>query len=101
MKIILAHEYAHQWFGNHVSPAWWSYLWVNEGFATLFESYATHLVFPEWREMEMFVTFTVQAIFQSDALNPRSMTHYVESPENIDYLFDDIAYWKCKLNIIT
>ena len=46
--------------------------------------------------MEVFVTGTLQAVFQTDALNPRAMTHYVESPENIQNLFDRVAYWKCK-----
>lgn len=96
-KILSAHEYAHQWFGNHVSPAWWSYLWLNEGFATLFESYGTGLVFPTWREMETFVTATVHSVFLSDSLlSARAMTHYVESPGNIDRLFDNVAYSKCK-----
>lgn len=94
---VIAHEYAHQWFGNRVTARWWSYIWLNEGFADLFESYATDWVFPEWKILDTLVFSNVQNAMISDATtSTRPMTYYVESPRAVSALFDNVAYAKCK-----
>ena len=44
----IAHEMAHQWFGDLVTMQWWDNLWLNEGFATWMENKAVAAMHPEW-----------------------------------------------------
>lgn len=75
-------------------------MWLNEGFATLYENELTSIVFPGERWDDMFVTDTLHYVMEVDA-NPniRPMSYYVESPRNIDRLFDSVAYSKCMCTV--
>jgi len=46
---VLAHEMAHQWFGDLVTMGWWDNLWLNEGFASWMQEKAAEHFYPQWR----------------------------------------------------
>ncbi|KAH8312883.1 hypothetical protein KR044_013473, partial [Drosophila immigrans] len=95
IAVTEAHEDAHMWFGDLVAIEFWSYLWLKEGFATLFQSLAVDLAYPEW---DIFQTFHVDsyeyALITDADPDIRPMTYFVEKPSDISMLYDDIAYDK-------
>ncbi|KAK9730668.1 Peptidase M1 N-terminal domain [Popillia japonica] len=92
---IISHEFGHQWFGNLVSPLWWTYLWLNEGFATYLEYYGASVVDGSMDLMDQMVINSVQYALGRDATtSTRPMNKEVGSPRDINSLFDTVAYDK-------
>lgn len=91
---IIAHEVAHQWFGNLVTMAWWDDLWLNEGFATWMATKATAHFYPEW---EPWPRANRSKNWAMDA-DARSTTHPVyQTVEDVAVAvsrFDEISYDK-------
>lgn len=92
---VVVHELAHQWFGNLVTPSWWTDIWLNEGFATYMEYVGVNSVEKAWKAMDQFVLHEVQSVFTLDALSTsHRISTEVHNPDEINELFDRISYGK-------
>jgi tricorn protease interacting factor F2/3 len=65
---VIAHEIAHQWFGNLVTPSDWNYLWLNESFATYFGYGVVAHYHPEWEIWQQFLNGTTASAMTRDGL---------------------------------
>ncbi|XP_018392728.1 PREDICTED: aminopeptidase N [Cyphomyrmex costatus] len=92
--LVVAHELAHQWFGNLVTPSWWPYLWLSEGFASFFESYTIDKIFKDWRRMDLFVIQTMQQCFLKDTGLLNSVTLKIGNTLDEKSLFSTEVYKK-------
>lgn len=93
---VVAHELAHQWFGDLVTMKWWDDLWLNESFANMMEYVAVNALEPKWDIWQTFQASEVPAALQRDATDGVQSVHVnVEDPAEIDSLFDGaIVYAK-------
>lgn len=101
---VIAHEMAHQWFGDLVTMAWWDNLWLNEGFASWMGTKCSARFNPEWevwlknaipRDPSRRVGIPKETAMESDA---RSTTHPIQqtiaTEAEANSAFDDITYRK-------
>ena len=101
---VLAHEMAHQWFGDLVTMAWWDNLWLNEGFASWMGTKCTAHFNPQWevwlrrnlpRDPTRRVGIAREQAMEGDA---RSTTHPIQqsivTEVEANSAFDDITYKK-------
>lgn len=89
VALVVAHELAHQWFGNLVTMKWWDDLWLNESFANMMEYVAIDAIEPNWHIFEDFQTSGVPHALKRDATDGVQSVHVaVNHPDEINTLFD-------------
>ncbi|MCP3733742.1 M1 family metallopeptidase [Sphingomonas sp. RP10(2022)] len=92
---VVAHEMAHQWFGDLVTMAWWDDLWLNEGFASWMETKSAADLNPTWKAEAAAVSSSREGAMSFDAT---AATHpiirKIETVDQIGEAFDGITYAK-------
>ncbi|KAJ9591527.1 hypothetical protein L9F63_001881 [Diploptera punctata] len=92
---VIAHELAHQWFGNLVTMKWWSDIWLNEGFATYVSTLGVQHVNPEWNALDIDAVGNMLTVFAFDSLNSSHPVFVpIDQPSKIQQIFDAISYKK-------
>jgi len=91
---VQAHELAHQWFGDLVTPKWWDDIWLNESFATWMSPKISDQVKPD-EEFNRERLNSSEGVMRLDELpSARQIHNPVNNPDDIDNAFDDITYSK-------
>ncbi len=95
---VIAHEIAHQWFGDLVTMEWWDDLWLNESFATFMSYKAIAEKFPHWVIGEQLFPEILDSMTKALNADQLRATHpistKVNNPKEISAIFDNISYDK-------
>lgn len=91
---VIAHEMAHQWFGDLVTMQWWDDIWLNEGFASWMSSKPIEAWHPEWHIELNDVNDTVRAMDRDSLENTHPIHQEAQTPAEILELADLITYDK-------
>jgi cytosol alanyl aminopeptidase len=91
---VNAHELAHMWFGNLVTPAWWDDLWLNEAFATWMGTKVVGQVAPEFESDVDAIGGTQWAMGLDTQADARAVRNPIKEAGDIYNAFDGITYTK-------
>lgn len=88
---VIAHEIAHQWFGNIVTMQWWDDLWLNEGVASFMQYLGLQAFDNDW-SMKNFFTEKINSMMSEDFTNSRALNQPVAVPDFS--IFNGVTYAK-------
>ena len=94
VALVVAHEMAHQWFGDMVTMQWWDNLWLNEGFATWMESKPVAKWHPEWNIAQDDAQGLDGTMNLDAQATTRTIRATASTPGESNVMFDGIAYGK-------
>jgi aminopeptidase N len=94
VAVDVAHEMAHQWFGDMVTMQWWNNLWLNEGFATWMSNKPLAVWKPEWNMAQNEAAELNKTLDLDAGQMTRPIRSPAETPGEINEMFDGIAYGK-------
>lgn len=94
VAVNLAHELAHQWFGNLVTMRWWTDLWLKEGFATYMEFIGVDHVEPNLNLLDKFTSNKMQFLKRDSMKHAKPLSMEVTDESMIVQKFDDTSYEK-------
>lgn len=94
----IAHELAHQWFGNLVTMKWWSDIWLNEGFATYMAEKAMNEINSEFNTTDLNIIANMLQVLEVDSMkSSHPISINITHPREISEIFDLISYKKGSL----
>ena len=94
VAVVVAHEIAHQWFGDMVTMQWWDNLWLNEGFATWMETKPVAEWHPEWNFPQDDAETLDDTLNLDAQKTTRTIRATANTPDEINEMFDGISYGK-------
>jgi len=91
---VMAHEIAHQWFGDLVTAPWWDDIWLNEAFATWAEGKGTVALQPEFHGDMEHLEARLAAMRNDSLDSARRIRQPITNQGDIENAFDGITYQK-------
>ncbi|MGB6692401.1 MAG: M1 family aminopeptidase [Terracidiphilus sp.] len=98
---VIAHEMAHQWFGDLVTMQWWDNLWLSEGFATWMSNKPVAAMHPEWNIDQSVISGLDGTLDLDSRPTTRPIRARADTPAEINEMFDGIAYGKASDVLLT